>query len=59
MLGIKYLLANYGTTIPWDHAITILITSDKKAYWQDFTPSVNTNVNYCEISSEIEQKVDF
>lgn len=53
-LGIKYLSAE----LP-GHAATVLITSDNKAYWQDFTPGEHLEANYQEITPDmLEKNVD-
>jgi tetratricopeptide (TPR) repeat protein len=50
---IKYLYADLS-----EHSATVLITSDGKVYWQDFTPR-NLRGNYTEISPDmIEEEVD-
>ena len=52
-VGIKYLNA----IIP-KHSATVLITSDEKVYWQDFTPG-NLKENYTEISPDmIKDEID-
>lgn len=52
-VGVKYLHAD----LP-EHSATVLITSDGKVYWQDFTPG-DLRANYTEISSDmIDEKVD-
>ena len=52
-VGIKYLHADLPK-----HSATVLITSDEKKYWQDFTPG-NLWANYTEISSDMmEEEVD-
>jgi len=53
-VGIKYLHVSLS-----EHSVTGLITSDKKVYWQDFTPGANKNVNYNEITSDmLEENID-
>jgi tetratricopeptide (TPR) repeat protein len=54
-VGIKYLHAD----VP-EHSATVLITSDGKKYWQDFTPPFASNVfSYQEITKEmLEEGVD-
>jgi len=54
-VGIKYLHAD----LP-EHSATVLITSDGKVYWQDFTPGRgNWRENYTEISSDmVDEKMD-
>ena len=47
-VGIKYLHAN----LP-EHSATVLITSEGKVYWQDFTPPNGSNCNYVEITSDM------
>ncbi len=47
-VGIKYLHADLPK-----HSATVLITSDGKVYWQDFTPRNGSNVNYVEVSSDM------
>jgi tetratricopeptide (TPR) repeat protein len=52
-VGIKYWHADLPI-----HSSTVLITSDGKVYWQDFTPG-NLKENYTEINSDmIDEKVD-
>ena len=46
-VGIKYLHAD----LP-EHSATVLITSDGKVYWQDFTPG-NLKENYTEITTNM------
>jgi len=46
-VGIKYLHAD----LP-EHSATVLITSDGKVYWQDFTPG-NPRGNYTEINPDM------
>ena len=54
-VGIKYLHVDYP-----GHLATVLITSDGKVYWQDFTPPNGSNVNYVEVSSDmLEGNIDF
>ena len=45
-VGIKYLHADLPA-----HSVTVLITSDEKVYWQDFTPGI-TLWNYKEITNK-------
>jgi tetratricopeptide (TPR) repeat protein len=47
-IGIKYLHADL-----LEHSATVLITSDSKVYWQDFTPLNKSDVNYAEITSDM------
>jgi tetratricopeptide (TPR) repeat protein len=47
-VGLKYLHVD----LP-EHSVTVLITSDGKVYWQDFTPPNGSNVNYKEITSNM------
>jgi len=48
-VGIKYLHADLPS-----HSATVLITSDSKVYWQDFTPGTGNWVkNYTEISPDM------
>ncbi len=49
-VGIKYLYADLLM-----HSATILVTSDGKAYWQDFTPG-NLKQNYTEITNNMLKK---
>ncbi|HEC94321.1 MAG TPA: tetratricopeptide repeat protein [Candidatus Kaiserbacteria bacterium] len=58
-VGIKYLVAD----LP-EHSATVLITSDGKVYWQDFTPPFKPlgegNSNYKEITVYMsEGEIDF
>ena len=46
-VGIKYLHADLST-----HSATVLVTSDGKAYWQDFTPG-NLKGNFTEITPDM------
>lgn len=39
-VGIKYLIVDYPS-----HIMTLLATSDRKLYWQDFTPTKNREPN--------------
>jgi len=54
-VGIKYLHAD----LP-EHSATVLITSDDKVYWQDFTPETEDfRENYTEISPDmVDEKMD-
>jgi tetratricopeptide (TPR) repeat protein len=53
-VGIKYLHADLS-----DHSATVLITSDGKKYWQDFTPSPYNIFSYQEITRDtLEEGVD-
>jgi len=48
-VGIKYLHADLPV-----HSATVLITSDGKVYWQDFTPGAENLIgNYTEISPDM------
>jgi tetratricopeptide (TPR) repeat protein len=47
-IGIKYLHADMP-----EHSATVLITSDGKKYWQDFTPSDHNPFSYREITKEV------
>jgi len=47
-VGIKYLHAS----LP-EHSATVLITTDGKVYWQDFTPPGGSRLNYVEITSDM------
>jgi tetratricopeptide (TPR) repeat protein len=54
-VGIKYLHAH----LP-EHSATVLVTSDGKAYWQDFTPPSRSSKNYNEISSNmLDEDINF
>ena len=60
-IGINYLYAHLYICKP-GHTSTFLVTSDGKAYWQDFTPATEGGLNYLnyrEINSELEEQVDF
>ena len=53
-VGIKYLHAD----VP-EHSATVLITSDGKKYWQDFTPSSLEILSHREITKDVlEEDVD-
>jgi len=54
-VGIKYLHAD----LP-EHSATVLITSDGKVYWQDFTPGAgDSRDNYTEINSDmVDEEMD-
>jgi len=54
-VGIKYLHADLPS-----HSATVLITSDSKVYWQDFTPGMGNWIkNYTEISPDmVVEKMD-
>jgi len=54
-VGIKYLHAHL-----LEHSATVLITSDGKVYWQDFTPGTEYfRENYTEISPDmVDEKMD-
>ena len=47
-VGIKYLHAS----LP-GHSATVLITTDGKVYWQDFTPPGRNDAHYVEITSDM------
>jgi tetratricopeptide (TPR) repeat protein len=50
-VGIKYLHAD----VP-EHSATVLITSDGKKYWQDFTPSTPQILSHREITKDVLEK---
>lgn len=47
-VGIRYL----SMDLP-EHSATVLITSNGKVYWQDFTPPNGSNLNYVEVSPDM------
>jgi len=53
-VGIKYLHADL-----LKHSATVLLTSDEKAYWQDFTPPGGSFFNYHEIKPEMIEEGEF